>query len=247
MTTLPLEDQLKRLRLSGILQTYQPRLEQARAHAFAYEEWLSLLLQDEIQRRDAQALAKRLTKAHFEQEKTFEGYDFNRYPVKVQQTIRSLMVGQYLEEQQHLLIMGPTGTGKTHLAQALGHQACRQGKKVRFIRANILFRELLASRADHTWEQQFKKLLHPELLIIDDFGLKAFSSTQAEDIYELIAERHLKSSFVITSNRTVEGLLELFPDPVMGNAALDRIAHRAHHLILEGESYRKKTRPQIQI
>ncbi len=244
--TLSLEDQLKRLRLSGVLETYQPRLEQARSHSLAYEEWLGLILQDEIQRREAQTLAKRLMKAHFEQQKTFEGYDLNRYPVKVQQTIRSLMVGQYLEEQQHILIMGPTGTGKTHLAQALGHQACRQGKKVRFIRANVLFRELLASRADHTWEQQFKKFLAPQLLIVDDFGLKAFTSAQSEDIYELIAERHLKSSFIITSNRTVEGWLELFPDPVMGNAALDRISHHAHHLILESDSYRKKTRPQVQ-
>lgn len=245
MANLNLEEQLKQLRLLGILQTYQSRLEQARAHAFAYEEWLNLLLQDELQRRESLALAKRLAKAHFEQEKTFEGYDFNRYPVKIQQTIRSLMVGQYLQEQQHLFILGPTGTGKTHLAQALGHQACRQGKKVRFIRANLLFKELFASRADHTWEQKFKKLLQPDLLIIDDFGLKAFSSTQAEDIYELIAERHLKSSFIITSNRTVEGWLELFPEPVMGNAALDRLVHRAHHLVLEGDSYRKKTRPQL--
>ena len=243
---LSLEEQFKRLRLSGILETYQPRLEQARSHALTYEEWLGLILQDEIQRREAQTLAKRLTQAHFEQPKTFEEYDLTRYPVKVQQTIRSLMVGQYLEEHQHILIMGPTGTGKTHLAQALGHQACRQGKKVRFIRANVLFRELLASRADHTWEHQFKKFLSPSLLIIDDFGLKSFSSAQAEDIYELIAERHLKSSFIITSNRTVEGWLELFPDPVMGNAALDRISHHAHHLILDSDSYRKKSRPQVQ-
>lgn len=244
MANLALEEQLKRLKLSGILETFQSRLEQARSHAMTHEEWLNLLLQDEIQRREAQALARRLTKAHFEQPKTLEGYDLTRYPVKVQQTIRTLMVGHYLEEQQHIFIMGPTGTGKTHLAQALGHQACRQGKKVRFIRANLFFRELLASRADHTWEKHFKRLLSPHLLILDDFGLKAFTSTQAEDIYELIAERHLKTSFIITSNRTVEGWLELFPDPVMGNAALDRLSHHAHHLVLDGVSYRKKSRPQ---
>jgi DNA replication protein DnaC len=139
-----------------------------------------------------------------------------------------------------------TGTGKTHLAQALGHQACRQGKTVRFIRANNLFRKLLASRADQTWEQIFKKFLQPELLILDDFGLKTLTMTQAEDIYELIAERHLKGSFIITSNRGVEAWLELFPDPVMANAALDRLSHQAHHIILEveGESYRKKNRPK---
>lgn len=247
MTTLPaLEEQLKRLRLAGILETLQIRLEQAQQNSLSHAECLGLLLQDEIQRREAQALAKRLVKAKFEQEKTLEGYELTRYPVTIQKLIRELVGGAYLENNQHIIIMGPTGTGKTHLAQAFGHHACRQGKNVRFIRANVLFRELFASRADHTWEQKFKRFLSPDLLILDDFGLNSLTSAQAEDIYELIAERHLKSSFIITSNRTVEGWIELFPDPVMGNAALDRISHQAHHVILQGESYRRKTRPQVQ-
>jgi len=158
----------------------------------------------------------------------------------MQHLIHDLMTRHYLQESRHILIVGPTGTGKTHLAQALGHQACRQGKRVRFIRAATLLRELNASRADHTWERALNRFVAPELLIIDDFGLSALSFSQAEDIYELIAQRHLKSSFIFTSNRKIEAWVELFPDPAMGNAALDRVVSQSYHVILEGDSYRRK-------
>ena len=150
MISLALNDQLKRLRLSGVLETFDVRLAQARENALGHEEWLSLILQDEILRRDHQALSERLKKAKFEQEKTFETFDLQRYPLKVQSLIRDLMTGHYLQQQGHVLIVGPTGTGKSHLAQALGHQACRQGRRVRFIRASLFLREMHASRADHS-------------------------------------------------------------------------------------------------
>ena len=245
MTSLPLNEQLKKLRLSGLLETFEARLTSARENGLSHCEWLSLLLQDEIQRREAQALEERLKKARFEQPKTFEEYELNRYPLTLQHLIRDLMGGLYLKEHQHILSVGPTGTGKTHLAQALGHQACRQGKTVRFVRASVLLREMHASRADHSWEKTLKKLVAPDLLIIDDFGLSVLSLSQAEDLYELVAERHLKSSFIITSNRKVEAWVDLFPDPAMGNAVVDRLTNQSFHAILEGESYRRKTRPKL--
>ena len=142
------------------------------------------------------------------------------------------------------MLYGPAGTGKTHIAQAIGHQACRLGYDVLFTKAIKLFRSLLAARADHSWEKRIKKYLAPDLLIIDDFGLCTLTSTQAEDFYEIITERHLKSSIIITSNRPTQDWVPLFPDPVMANSALDRLAHHAHHLLMEGESYRRKLRPK---
>ena len=245
MTIDDIAIQLKRLKLFGLLETIEPRLQQAQDSQLAYRELISLLLQDEVQYRDCKALAKRLDAAKFEEEKTLEGLKLELYSAKTQRLIRDLVCGNYLRAHQHILIMGQTGTGKTHLAQALGHHACRQGKRVLFIRASILFRKLNASRATQTWDKVFKTLLNPDLIIIDDFGLKAMTLAQAEDIYELIAERHHKGSFIITSNRTVEAWIELFPDPVMANAALDRLSHQAHHIIFENiESYRRKTRPK---
>ena len=244
MTSLSLNEQFKKLRLSGIMETFEARLTSARENGLSHSEWLSLLLQDEIQRREALALEKRFKKASFEQIKTFEEYEITRYPLTMQHLIRDLMGGLYLKEHHHCLAVGPTGTGKTHLAQALGHQACRQGKSVRFIRTSVLLREMHASRADQSWERTLKKLSTPDLLIIDDFGLSALTLTQAEDFYELVAERHLKSSFIITSNRKVEAWVDLFPDPAMGNAVVDRLTNQSYHVILEGDSYRRKMRPK---
>jgi DNA replication protein DnaC len=238
-----LQAQLKRVRMGGILETLESRLVQARESNLSHTELLGLILQDELQRREVMSLSKRIKQAKFEEKKTLEELRFDRYPVKVQQIIRDLANGSYLESNQHILIVGPTGTGKTHLAQAFGHQACRQGYSVHFIHANLLLRKLHGSRADNSWEKLFRKLLSFDLLIIDDFGLKNLTHTQADDIYELIAELYLKKSIIVTSNRKVEGWVELFPDPVMANAALDRLSNLSHHIVLEGQSYRRERRP----
>ena len=110
-----------------------------------------------------------------------------------------------------------------------------------------MFRELLISRADLSWAKVFASYVKPKVLILDDFAIKSMTPDQAEDIYELIAERMINTSFIITSNRTVDAWVQLFPDPVMANAALDRLANNSHQLILEGESFRKKNRPTTEI
>lgn len=245
-----LYEQLKELRLPGITEVLPSRLTQAREQALPHQDWLSLLLQDELERRHRQGLQRRLQEATFEGEQTLENYDLTLYPPQLQQLIKELQKGNYLKEFHHILVMGPTGTGKSHLAQGLGHQVCRQGKKVKFIRAKKLFEDFEASRILQPNVSCSKRLfpfLQPHLLIIDDFGLNSLTPHQAEDFYELIAEKHQKSSFIMTSNRPVEAWVELFPDPVMGNAALDRLAHCAYHVILEGESHRRRTHPHLQL
>jgi len=239
-----LQDQLKTLHLGGFLQTLDLRLQQAQASSLGYVEFLQLLIQDEVERREAKKLNLRLLRASFEEEKTMEGFDFSFNPKLNAKLIRDLGNGTFIEKKEHVLLHGSAGVGKSHIAQALGHQACRLGYEVLFTKAIKLFRFLFAGRADQSWEKRMKKYLTPDLLILDDFGLSSLTPTQAEDFYEIIAERHLKSSMIITSNRPPQDWVPLFPDPVMANSALDRLVHHAHHLIMEGESYRKKLSPK---
>jgi DNA replication protein DnaC len=233
------------LKFNGMRDTLTARLREAREHNLAYEEFLGFLLQDEKELRNHQALSHKIRGAKFEEEKTLEALDLKRYSPEVKRMINHLTTGVYLREKKNVIILGPTGTGKTHLAQSLGHDACRRGKKVKFIRSNSLIAEFTASRADDSWQNILNKYSKPDLLILDDFGLKALSHAGASDLYELIASKHVKSNFIITSNRKTEGWLELFPDQVMANAALDRIVHNSFTIVLDGESYRKNFLPKL--
>ncbi len=236
---------LRKLKLGGFEETLDLRLAQAQKDDLSHLAFLTLVIQDEIERREAKKLAVRIQKASFEEEKTLEGFDFAFNPKIKRGAVTDLATCLFVERREHILIYGPAGVGKTHLAQALGHEACRRGYSVLFVKAVKMLRHLYASRADQSWEKQIKKYLYPDLLIIDDFGLTALSSIQAEDIYELVTERHLKSSIVVTSNRPPQDWVALFPDPVMANSALDRLSHHAHHIMIdEGESYRRKLSPK---
>lgn len=236
--------QLKTLRLGGFLETLDLRLKQAQEEELNHLTFLELMLQDEIERRETKKLAQRLWRASFEQEKTLEGFDYSFNPKIKRSLVKNLATCIFIEKKEHVLMYGPAGVGKTHLAQGLGHQACRKGYDVLFVKSLKMLRTLLAARADNSWERRIKRFIKPDLLIIDDFGLSTLNLTQAEDFYEIVTERHLKSSIIITSNRPPQDWIALFPDPVMANSALDRLAHHAHHIVIEeGESYRKKLRP----
>ncbi len=243
-----LNDILKRLnelRLYGIAETIDVRLESAYKSKSTYEELLLSILDDQYEYQDNKALSRRIKTAKFEEYKSFDGYETMGFSIEVNSIINELKTGRFLNNQNHVIIMGPVGTGKTHLSQALGLLACQQGKKVCFIRANDLTNKLYQSKADDSWLKAFNYYSKFDVLILDDFGLKSLSAEQSTDLYDLIASIHIKSSLIITTNRNIQGMLEVFHDPVMANAAMDRILSKSYKVLLEGESYRKRFMPII--
>jgi len=237
-----IEHKLRQLKLTGILQTLTVRVKQADGSKAGYEEFLMMLLEDEYERRQSGRLLKRLKQAGFEEEKTLEGFDFGFNPQVPVRKIKQLANCAYIEKRENIFLLGPVGVGKTHIAQALGHIACRMGHDVIFTKAANLFRYLHGGRADQSWERRIKLYISADLLILDDFGLKPLTQFQSDDFYEIINERYMKRSTIFTGNRTVEDWHKLFPDPVIANSAMDRIAHNAHQITMTGESYRNRAK-----
>jgi DNA replication protein DnaC len=238
-----LENKMRMIKLSGMVETLSMRLDQAQKEGLAFSQFLEILLEDEVQHRANKRLAIRLSRARFEEEKNLEGFDFNFNPKLPATYIRELATCQFIECKESVILCGPVGVGKTHLAQALGHQACRAGYKVLFIKASRLLSDLGGGRADDTWEKRVQYYLKPNLLILDDFAMKEFTKTQAEDLYELIDRRHHTSSLIVTANRVPKDWYPLFPNPVIAESALDRLVSCAHVITLTGKSYRALLHP----
>jgi DNA replication protein DnaC len=241
--TPSLKTVMKRLKLSGLLATLPDRVAYARKTKMSELDFLELALQDEIDRRDHKNLSLRLQRAGFEEEQTFEGFDWEAPVTFDRDRVKDLFSLGFLERHEDVIFLGPVGVGKTFLACALGHAACRAGHPVLFLRADHMFRALHQSRADHSTEKTLRRLLAPDLLIVDDFGLRRLTAEQSNDLYEVILERHRRSSTILTSNRDIEEWIPLFDDPILAQSALDRLAHNAYQVAIEGESYREQQRP----
>ena len=235
-----IEGKLQQLRLAGMRETLEIRVKQAEGSNSGYLDFLFTLLEDEYEKRQSRSLLIRLKKAGFEEEKTLEGFDFSFNPQIQAKKIKQLANCAYIDKRENLFLVGPVGVGKTHIAQALGHTACRMGYEVLFTKAVKMFRYLHGGRADNSFERRTKRYTSVQLLIIDDVGLKPLTPTQSDDFYEILSERYLKKSTIFTSNRPLEDWHTLFPDPVIANSAMDRIAHNAHQITMTGESYRNK-------
>jgi len=238
-----LENKIRLLKLNGMLDTLELRLSQAQKDNLGFIQFLELLLEDETQHRANKKLASRIHKARFEEEKSLEGFDFTFNPKIPSQHIHDLATCRFIERKESIVFCGPVGVGKTHLAEALGHQACRQGYSVLFTKASRLLSDLGGGRADDTWDKRLRRYLKPDLLIIDDFALKELTKTQAEDLYELIDRRYRSSSMVVTANRSPKDWYPLFPNPVIAESALDRLISCSHVITLTGKSYRALLRP----
>ena len=238
-----LQTKLKTLRLGGMLQTLDLRRAQAEENRLGHIEFLALLLDDEIDRRQSKMLAQRLHRARFEEEKTLEEFNWSYNPQIPAEQLRNLATCTFVERRESVLLCGPVGVGKTHAAQALGHAACRAGYTVLFIKTTALLRDLAGGRADGSWEPRLRKYLQSDVLILDDFGMREFSSSQAEDLYELICERYRSGSMIVTSNRRPRDWYDLFPNAVLAESALDRLVNSAHHVVFRGRTYRPLRRP----
>ena len=234
---------LKRLRLSGILATLPDRWAYARQEKMDYPQFLELVLSDEVERRDHKNLTNRLQIAGFEEECTVERFDWSAKITVDKARLMELFNLQFIERHENVIFCGPVGVGKSFWAQALGHAACRVGHRVLFIRSDVLLKNLARSRADNSFDRELRSLIGPDLLIVDDFALKKLSSQSTSDFYDLLIERHTRSSTILTSDRGVEEWMAVFDDPMLGQSALDRFCHRAHQFVIEGESYRKRTAP----
>ena len=243
MRASELQTKLKTLRLGGMLQTLDVRRQQAEDQRLGHIEFLAVLLDDEIDRRQSKMLAQRLHRARFEEQKTLEEFDWSFNPQLPAEQLRNLATCSFVERRESVLLCGPVGVGKTHAAQALGHAACRAGYTVLFIKTTALLRDLAGGRADGSWEPRLRKYLQSDVLILDDFGMREFSPSQAEDLYELICERYRSGSMIVTSNRRPRDWYGLFPNAVLAESALDRFVNSAHHVVFRGRTYRPLRRP----
>jgi DNA replication protein DnaC len=178
-------------------------------------------------------------------DKTLEGFDWSFNPSINRQQILDLATCQWIERKEVSLIVGPSGVGKSHLAQALGHEACRRGYNVLFTSVAKMLAHLNGGRADGTYERRLAVYLRPELIILDDFGLKTLRGFEPEDLYEVINERYERGSILATSNRDYNEWPDAFGEnSLLASAALDRLAHRAHLITITGTSYRAQEKPR---
>lgn len=238
--TTELKHLLKTLRLSPLLATLPERVAYAKGNKLTHLEFLELLLSDEVERRDHGALQRRLQTAKVDHDQVLERFDWDAKVTLDRDRIKGLIGLHWIDRRENVILTGPVGVGKTFLANALAHSACRRGMSVLVLKAAKMFKTLYAARADNSLEKELIKLIAPRLLVIDDFGLERLSVEQAHDFYEIISERYERGATIITSNRHITEWVTLFDDQIIANSALDRLAHNAHQMVIEGESYRRK-------
>jgi DNA replication protein DnaC len=233
---------LRTLKLSGMLDTIDARMAQARAGELGHLEFLQVLCEDEISRRQAMSIHRRLRRARFEEQATLESFDFAASPKLPAAQIRDLAALRWLHAGESVILYGPVGVGKSHVAQALGHLAIRHGAEVRFLKTSRALAHLAGGHADNTWHKRLGELARPAVLILDDFAMRELTPAQADDLYELITERAGRS-LILTSNRAPIDWYPLFPNPVVAESLLDRLINNSHQVVMNGPSYRPNKRP----
>jgi len=243
MTTAhPLLPKLRQLKLSGMLNTLELRAEQATQQQLTPLEFFALLLDDELERREQNRMTYRLATSGCNPTKTLSQFDFSAAPGVNRTFVTDLAACAFIQRHENVLFCGPTGVGKTHLANALGIEALKRNFRVISKPTYRLLADLNSSRANGGYNRMMTSILRCDLLILDDFGLQSLSPVSIQDLYEIICERYEVGSILVTSNRAFEEWADVFENDLLSSAALDRLTHHAHPLIIQGDSYRQLSR-----
>lgn len=242
MNVETMKTQLSSLRLATAAQELEGVIDkQKKAVSLS---WVSELLEREIDARKAKGLKKRLLAAKFPEITSLESFDFSFNPDIDEDKIRDLATLKFMEQNQIALFLGAPGVGKTHLALAIGVLAVKEGKRVYCTSAKRLSQDIMLGKHHNNLDLLFKKILQSHLWIIDDWGVISMTREVAEEVFDLLDRRKQTSAMILTSNRDVSEWAEVFPDPVIANATVDRIFDRAKTVLFKGQSYRLKGRIQ---
>lgn len=236
---------LRRLRLSRLLDTLPDRLVLARQQKMPHQDFLLLLLNDEISRRDSLGVTLRVQRARLDPAMHLEAWDPTATVTFDRTLLNELASLRFLDAHAHVAIVGPVGVGKTFLAHALGHMACRRGASVLAVRTDQLLKTLKHARLDNSYEAELRKVIAVDLLVLDDFAIDVLDAIESRDLYEILIERYRVGSMVVTSNRGPDEWLATFADPVRAQSAIDRFTSNAYDLVIEGESYRPRLKPRV--
>ena len=232
-------------KLSRILfDTLPERLVTARQHQLPYQDWLLQVLSDEVSRRDTLAVILRVAKAQLDPAMHLEAWDATAKVTLDRGLLNELVSLRFLDTHAHVAIVGPVGVGKTFLAQALGHIACRRGASVLALRTDHMLKRLKQARLDNSYDTELRRSISVDLLVLDDFAIDTLDATESRDLYEILLERYRTGSIVVTSsNRGPDEWLATFADPIRAQSAIDRFTSNAYDLVIEGESYRPRLKP----
>jgi DNA replication protein DnaC len=238
---------LRAVKLGRTLDTLPERLALAKTRSLGHAEFLELVLADEVTRRETTSAALRARAAGLDAEMCFENWDDTTKVTYDRATFDELCSLRFVDAGHNAVIMGPVGVGKTFVANALGHAAVRRRYTVSFWRTDVLLKRLRASRLDNSHDTEMRKLLRVDLLILDDFALQPLDVLDTADVYDVIVERHRAASTVVTSNREPIEWLGQMTDALLAQSAIDRLQSAAYELVLDGESYRRRQKPGLDI